>query len=41
MKKIVLALLIVFSTAVFSQSTYTDEAGKWRIGLNAGAMWQK
>ena len=40
MKKIVLALLIVFSTAVFSQSTYTDEAGKWRIGLNAGAMWQ-
>jgi hypothetical protein len=40
MKKIILAVLIIFSIHVFSQSTYTDYPGKWRIGVNAGAMWQ-
>ena len=40
MKKIILSILTVFSIATFGQSTYTDYPGKWRIGLNAGAMWQ-
>ena len=40
MKKLIFAVLIIFSSPIFSQSTYTDEAGKWRLGLNAGAMWQ-
>jgi len=40
MKKIIFAALILFSSKIFSQATYTDQAGKWRLGLNAGAMWQ-
>ena len=40
MKKIIFAALLLLSSKIFSQATYTDEAGKWRLGLNAGAMWQ-
>lgn len=40
MKKIIFTALILFSIKGFSQATYTDQAGKWRLGLNAGAMWQ-
>ena len=40
MKKIIFAALLLFSSRIFSQATYTDQAGKWRLGLNAGAMWQ-
>jgi hypothetical protein len=40
MKKIIFAAFILFSSNIFSQATYTDQAGKWRLGLNAGAMWQ-
>ena len=40
MKKIILVVLTLFSVSSFGQTTYTDQAGKWRIGFNAGAMWQ-
>ncbi len=40
MKKLILATFILFSVKIYSQTTYTDQAGKWRIGLNAGAMWE-
>ncbi|HXU28759.1 MAG TPA: hypothetical protein VN698_16135, partial [Bacteroidia bacterium] len=40
MRKIIFAALLLFSTKIFSQATYTDQEGKWRLGLNAGAMWQ-
>ncbi|HTA62306.1 MAG TPA: hypothetical protein VK835_07620 [Bacteroidia bacterium] len=40
MKKIIFTALILLSVKIFSQATYSDQAGKWRLGLNAGAMWQ-
>ncbi len=40
MKKIILVALTILCTNLFSQATYTDQAGRWRLGLNAGAMWQ-
>ena len=40
MKKIIFAALLIFSTKFYGQATYTDQVGKWRLGLNAGAMWQ-
>jgi hypothetical protein len=40
MKKIIFTALLLFSIKIFSQATYADQAGKWRLGLNAGAMWQ-
>ncbi|MFI5142182.1 MAG: hypothetical protein ACHQII_07480, partial [Bacteroidia bacterium] len=40
MKKIIFATLLLFSGKIFSQATYSDLPGKWRLGFNMGAMWQ-
>ncbi|HXB39994.1 MAG TPA: hypothetical protein VNZ49_05585 [Bacteroidia bacterium] len=41
MKKILLALLLlVFASSFKAQNDYTDLAGRWRLGLNMGAIWE-
>ena len=40
MKKIILIIFAFFSIKMSGQSIYTDYPGKWRIGINVGAMWQ-
>jgi len=40
MKKVILLLLLVSSTFVNAQNSYTDLPGRWRLGFNMGGIWE-
>ena len=40
MKKVLLLLVLASFSFLKAQNTYTEKAGKWRLGFNMGAIWE-